>query len=167
VSAEVSAGLSVPHAVRSPMSMVDQAVSNGVAGLQVPGLLDGQDDTLYDVFVTPTPAAATPSVRRSPRMRRKHRTHPICPIQAKWDRPHPRQALDTRKVTMGAISRVAIHRRRRRQGATRIDYYQLVARKRRTKISSIGHASQSALLHASEEREVLMLQQVERHRQQQ
>src|SRR5207247_5290815 len=38
-----------------PMSTVDQAVNTAVAGLQVPGMLDGQDDTLYGVFVAPTP----------------------------------------------------------------------------------------------------------------
>ena len=45
-----------------PMSIVDQAVSNGMTGLQVPGTLPdtpgGSDPTMYDVFVTPTPAGS-------------------------------------------------------------------------------------------------------------
>src|SRR6202034_93298 len=39
-----------------PMSIVDQTVSTGVAGLQVAGMLEPDlDPTMYDVFVTPTP----------------------------------------------------------------------------------------------------------------
>jgi choline dehydrogenase-like flavoprotein len=108
-----------------PMSMVDQAVSSGVAGLQVPGMLDGQDDTLYDVFVTPTPAGRNSEPYDDRRVCAGNTNCiPICPIQAKWDPTVTLgKALDTRKVTMSYQS-VAYNVAVDGKNATRIDYYQ-------------------------------------------
>lgn len=108
-----------------PMSMVDQAVSNGVAGLQVPGMLDGQDDTLYDVFVTPTPAGRNSEPYDDRRVCAGNTNCiPICPIQAKWDPTVTLgKALDTGKVTMSYQS-VAYNVAVDGTNATRIDYYE-------------------------------------------
>lgn len=108
-----------------PMSMVDQAVSSAVAGLQVPGMLDGQDDTLYDVFVTPTPQGRNSEPYQERRVCAGNTNCiPICPIQAKWDPTVTLgQALDTGKVTVSYQS-VAYNVAVDGQSATRIDYYQ-------------------------------------------
>lgn len=108
-----------------PMSVVDQAVSNGVAGLQVPGMLDGQDDTMYDVFVTPTPAGRNSEPYDDRRVCAGNTNCiPICPIQAKWDPTVTLgKALDTGKVTMSYQS-VAYNVAVEGKNATRIDYYQ-------------------------------------------
>lgn len=81
-----------------PMSIVDQTVSAGVAGLQVPGMLDGEGDTrLYDVFVTPTPQGRNSEPYQDRRVCAGNTNCiPICPIQAKWDPTVTLgQALDT------------------------------------------------------------------------
>ena len=108
-----------------PMSIVDQAVSSAVAGLQVPGMLDGQDDTLYDVFVTPTPQGRNSEPYDDRRVCAGNTNCiPICPIQAKWDRTVTLgKALDTNNVTMSYRS-VAYNVEVDGQNATRIDYYQ-------------------------------------------
>jgi len=110
-----------------PMSMVDQAVSNAVAGLQVPGMLDGRDDTLYDVFVTPTPAGRNSEPYDDRRVCAGNTNCiPICPIQAKWDPTVTLgKALDTGNVKMSYQS-VAYNVAVGADGdsATRIDYYQ-------------------------------------------
>ena len=108
-----------------PMSQVDQAVSNGIAGLQVPGMLDGQDDTMYDVFVTPTPAGRNSEPYDERRVCAGNTNCiPICPIQAKWDPTVTLgKALDTGKVTMSYQS-VAYNVAVDAQNATRIDYYE-------------------------------------------
>lgn len=108
-----------------PMSVVDQAVSSAVAGLQVPGMLDGQDDTLYDVFVSPTPAGRNSEPYDDRRVCAGNTNCiPICPIQAKWDTTVTLgKALDTGKVTMSYQS-VAFNVAVEGKHATRIDYYQ-------------------------------------------
>jgi len=108
-----------------PMSMVDQAVSSGVAGLQVPGMLDGQDDTLYDVFVTPTPAGRNSEPYDDRRVCAGNTNCiPICPIQAKWDPTVTLgKALDTGNVTVSYQS-VAYNVAIDGQSATRVDYYE-------------------------------------------
>lgn len=108
-----------------PMSMVDQAVSSAVAGLQVPGMLDGQDDTLYDVFVTPTPQGRNSEPYDDRRVCAGNTNCiPICPIQAKWDPTVTLgKALDTGNVTMSYQS-VAFNVAVDGNNATRIDYYQ-------------------------------------------
>lgn len=81
-----------------PMSIVDQTVSSGVAGLQVPGMLDGEGDTrMYDVFVTPTPQGRNSEPYQDRRVCAGNTNCiPICPIQAKWDPTVTLgQALDT------------------------------------------------------------------------
>jgi choline dehydrogenase-like flavoprotein len=108
-----------------PMSMVDQAVSSAVAGLQVPGMLDGQDDTLYDVFVTPTPQGRNSEPYDDRRVCAGNTNCiPICPIQAKWDPTVTLgKALDTGKVTVSYQS-VAYNVAVDGKSATRVDYYQ-------------------------------------------
>ena len=111
-----------------PMSMVDQAVSSAVAGLQVPGMLDGQDDTLYDVFVTPTPAGRNSEPYDDRRVCAGNTNCiPICPIQAKWDPTVTLgKALDTGNVKVSYQSvayNVEVEGEKDAQQATRIDYY--------------------------------------------
>ncbi|MDX6385160.1 MAG: glucose dehydrogenase [Blastocatellia bacterium] len=124
VGLEYPAGYQYPMQA-IPMSMVDQAVSNGIAGLQVPGMLDGQDDTLYDVFVTPTPAGRNSEPYDDRRVCAGNTNCiPICPIQAKWDPTVTLgKALDTNKVTVSYRS-VAYNVALDGKNATRIDYYQ-------------------------------------------
>ena len=116
-----------------PMSMVDQAVSNGIAGLQVPGTLPdtpgGEDPTLYDVFVTPTPAGRNSEPYDDRRVCAGNTNCiPICPIQAKWDPTVTLgKALDTGNVTMSYQSvayNVAVDGQGDTQNATRVDYYE-------------------------------------------
>lgn len=113
-----------------PMSMVDQAVSNGVAGLQVPGTLPdtpgGEDPTLYDVFVTPTPAGRNSEPYDDRRVCAGNTNCiPICPIQAKWDPTVTLgKALDTNNVTLSYKSvayNVAVDPTGK--NVTQIDYY--------------------------------------------
>jgi choline dehydrogenase-like flavoprotein len=108
-----------------PMSTVDQAVSSAVAGLQVPGMLDGQDDTLYDVFVSPTPQGRNSEPFDDRRVCAGNTNCiPICPIQAKWDPTVTLgKALDTNKVTVSYRS-VAYNVEVDGQNATRVDYYE-------------------------------------------
>ncbi len=108
-----------------PMSTVDQAVSSAVAGLQVPGMLDGQDDTLYDVFVSPTPQGRNSEPFDDRRVCAGNTNCiPICPIQAKWDPTVTLgKALDTNHVTVSYRS-VAYNVEVAGQNATRIDYYE-------------------------------------------
>ena len=108
-----------------PMSTVDQAVSSAVAGLQVPGMLDGQDDTLYDVFVTPTPQGRNSEPYDERRVCAGNTNCiPICPIQAKWDPTVTLgKALDTGKVTVSYQS-VAFNVAVDGKNVTKIDYYQ-------------------------------------------
>jgi choline dehydrogenase-like flavoprotein len=112
-----------------PMSMVDQSISTGVAGLQVPGTLPdtpgGSDPTMYDVFVTPTPAGRNSEPYDERRVCAGNTNCiPICPIQAKWDPTVTLgKALDTGKVTMSYQS-VAYNVAVDGEKATRVDYYQ-------------------------------------------
>jgi choline dehydrogenase-like flavoprotein len=144
-----------------PMSMVDQAVSNGVAGLQVPGMLDGQDDTLYDVFVTPTPAGRNSEPYDDRRVCAGNTNCiPICPIQAKWDPTVTLgKALDTGKVTVSYQS-VAYNVAVDGKNATRIDYYQW-SRDDAGKISKVSKSVTAKVYvlacHAIENAKLLML----------
>lgn len=107
-----------------PMSLVDQAVSSAVKGLQVPGMLDGQDDTLYDVFVTPTPQGRNSEPYDDRRVCAGNTNCiPICPIQAKWDPTVTLgKALDTGNVKVSYQS-VAYNVAVDGENATRVDYY--------------------------------------------
>ena len=127
-------GLEYPTGYQYPMgpiptSVVDQNVSQGVSGLQVPGTLPdtpgGSDPTMYDVFVTPTPAGRNSEPYDDRRVCAGNTNCiPICPIQAKWDPTVTLgKALDTGNVTVSYQSvayNVAVDNAR----ATRIDYYQ-------------------------------------------
>ena len=104
-------GLEYPPGYQYPMgpiptSIVDQTVSQGVSGLQVPGTLPdtpgGSDPTMYDVFVTPTPAGRNSEPYDDRRVCAGNTNCiPICPIQAKWDPTVTLgKALDTGNVTM-------------------------------------------------------------------
>jgi glucose dehydrogenase len=112
-----------------PMSLVDQAVSGAVAGLQVPGTLPntpgGSDPTLYDVFVSPTPQGRNSEPYDDRRVCAGNTNCiPICPIQAKWDPTVTLgKALDTGKVTVSYQS-VAYNVAVEGKNATRVDYYQ-------------------------------------------
>ncbi|MBZ5493958.1 MAG: GMC family oxidoreductase [Acidobacteriia bacterium] len=112
-----------------PMSLVDQAVSSAVAGLQVPGTLPntpgGSDPTLYDVFVSPTPQGRNSEPYDDRRVCAGNTNCiPICPIQAKWDPTVTLgKALDTGKVTVSYQS-VAYNVAVEGKNATRVDYYQ-------------------------------------------
>jgi len=115
-----------------PMSLVDQAVSSGVAGLQVPGMIDDDrnpdkktDATMYDVFVTPTPQGRNSEPYDDRRVCAGNTNCiPICPIQAKWDPTVTLgKALDTGKVKVSYQS-VAYNVAVDGKNATRIDYYQ-------------------------------------------
>jgi choline dehydrogenase-like flavoprotein len=106
-----------------PMSVVDQTVSTGVAGMQVPGMLDGTDPTMYDVFVTPTPQGRNSEPFQNRRVCAGNTNCiPICPIQAKWDPTVTLgQALDTGNVTVSyqsVASNIAVEG----NGVTRVDY---------------------------------------------
>ncbi len=107
-----------------PMSIVDQTVSTGVAGMQVPGMLDGNDDQhLYDVFVTPTPQGRNSEPYQDRRVCAGNTNCiPICPIQAKWDPTVTLgQALDTGNVTVSYQS-VAVNIAVTGNSVTQIDY---------------------------------------------
>jgi choline dehydrogenase-like flavoprotein len=113
-----------------PMSIVDQTVSTGVAGMQVPGMLDGDGDThMYDVFVTPTPQGRNSEPYQDRRVCAGNTNCiPICPIQAKWDPTVTLGlALDTTdqngkpNVTVSYQS-VAVNIAVEGKSATRIDY---------------------------------------------
>jgi choline dehydrogenase-like flavoprotein len=107
-----------------PMSIVDQTVSTGVAGMQVPGMLDGGDDKhLYDVFVTPTPQGRNSEPYQDRRVCAGNTNCiPICPIQAKWDPTVTLgEALDTGNVTVSYQS-VATNVAVVGNGVTGIDY---------------------------------------------
>jgi len=107
-----------------PMSIVDQTVSTGVAGLQVPGMLDGDGDTrMYDVFVTPTPQGRNSEPYQDRRVCAGNTNCiPICPIQAKWDPTVTLgEALDTGNVTVSYQS-VAVNIAVEGKSVTRIDY---------------------------------------------
>jgi len=109
-----------------PMSIVDQTISTAVAGMQVPGMLDGNDDQrLYDVFVTPTPQGRNSQPYQDRRVCAGNTNCiPICPIQAKWDPTVTLgKALDTGNVTVSYQS-VAYNVAVEGPNATRIDYYQ-------------------------------------------
>jgi choline dehydrogenase-like flavoprotein len=85
-----------------PVSLVDQAVSTGVAGLAVSPDAP-RDPKPYDVFVTPTPAGRNSEPNYQDRRQCAGNTNciPICPIQAKWDPTVTLgQALDTGNVTV-------------------------------------------------------------------
>lgn len=127
-------GLEYPPGYQYPMgpiptSIVDQTVSQGVSGLQVPGTLPdtpgGSDPTMYDVFVTPTPAGRNSEPYDDRRVCAGNTNCiPICPIQAKWDPTVTLgKALDTGNVTMSYQS-VAYNVAVDGATATRIDYYQ-------------------------------------------
>jgi choline dehydrogenase-like flavoprotein len=127
-------GLEYPPGYQYPMgpiptSMVDQAISQGVSGLQVPGTLPdtpgGSDPTMYDVFVTPTPAGRNSEPYDDRRVCAGNTNCiPICPIQAKWDPTVTLgKALDTGNVKMSYQS-VAYNVAVDGNTATRIDYYQ-------------------------------------------
>jgi len=104
-------GLEYPQGYQYPMgpiptSVVDQTISQGVSGLQVPGTLPdtpgGSDPTMYDVFVTPTPAGRNSEPYDDRRVCAGNTNCiPICPIQAKWDPTVTLgKALDTGNVTV-------------------------------------------------------------------
>jgi glucose dehydrogenase len=107
-----------------PMSIVDQTVSSGVAGLQVPGMLEGPDsDHMYDVFVSPTPQGRNSEKYQNRRVCAGNTNCiPICPIQAKWDPSVTLgQALDTGNVTVSYQS-VAVNIAVDGKNVTQIDY---------------------------------------------
>ncbi len=112
-----------------PMSTVDDAVSKGIAGLQVPGTLPdtpgGSDPTMYNVFVTPTPQGRNSEPYDDRRVCAGNTNCiPICPIQAKWDPTVTLgKALDTGNVTVSYQS-VAYNIAVDGGNATRVDYYQ-------------------------------------------
>ena len=126
-------GLEYPPGYQYPMgpiptSIVDQTVSGGVSGLQVPGTLPdtpgGSDPTMYDVFVTPTPAGRNSEPYDDRRVCAGNTNCiPICPIQAKWDPTVTLgKALDTGNVTVSYQS-VAYNVDVSGQSVTGIDYY--------------------------------------------
>jgi choline dehydrogenase-like flavoprotein len=112
-----------------PKSTVDNAVSSGIAGLQVPGTLPdtpgGSDPTMYNVFVTPTPQGRNSEPYDDRRVCAGNTNCiPICPIQAKWDPTVTLgKALDTGNVTVSYQS-VAYNVAVDGTNATRVDYYQ-------------------------------------------
>lgn len=126
-------GLEYPEGYQYPMgpiptSMVDQAISQGVSGLQVPGTLPdtpgGSDPQMYDVFVTPTPAGRNSEPYDDRRVCAGNTNCiPICPIQAKWDPTVTLgKALDTGNVTVSYQS-VAYNVAVDGDTATQVDYY--------------------------------------------
>lgn len=127
-------GLEYPPGYQYPMgpiptSIVDQTVSQGISGLQVPGTLPdtpgGSDPTMYDVFMTPTPAGRNSEPYEDRRVCAGNTNCiPICPIQAKWDPTVTLgKALDTGNVTVSYQS-VAYNVAVDGASATRVDYYQ-------------------------------------------
>lgn len=106
-----------------PMSIVDQTVSTGVAGMQVPGMLDDDNSPMYDVFVTPTPQGRNSEPYQERRVCAGNTNCiPICPIQAKWDPTVTLgEALDTGNVTVSYQS-VAVNIAVEGKSVTRIDY---------------------------------------------
>jgi choline dehydrogenase-like flavoprotein len=107
-----------------PMSIVDQTISTGIAGMQVPGMLDGDDDKrMYDVFVTPTPQGRNSEPYQDRRVCAGNTNCiPICPIQAKWDPTVTLgEALDTGNVTVSYQS-VAVNIAVTGNSVTQIDY---------------------------------------------
>jgi choline dehydrogenase-like flavoprotein len=144
-----------------PMTVVDQTVSSAVAGLQVPGMLDGQDDTLYDVFVTPTPQGRNSEPYDDRRVCAGNTNCiPICPIQAKWDPTVTLgKALDTGNVTVKYQS-VAYNVAVDGENATRVDYYRWSrdAHGQLTKVSrSVTGKVYVLACHAIENAKLLML----------
>ena len=128
-------GLEYPAGYEYPMgpipsSIVDQTVSQGVSGLQVPGTLPdtpgGSDPTMYDVFVTPTPAGRNSEPYDDRRVCAGNTNCiPICPIQAKWDPTVTLgKALDTGNVTVSYQSVAYNVATDDNNTATRVDYYQ-------------------------------------------
>jgi choline dehydrogenase-like flavoprotein len=128
-------GLEYPAGYQYPMqpiptSLVDQAISQAVSGLQVPGTLPdtpgGEDPQMYDVFVTPTPAGRNSEPYDDRRVCAGNTNCiPICPIQAKWDPTVTLgKALDTGNVTVSYQS-VAYNVGTSADGktATQVDYY--------------------------------------------
>lgn len=126
-------GLEYPEGYQYPMgpiptSIVDQAISQGVSGLQVPGTLPdtpgGSDPQMYDVFVTPTPAGRNSEPYDDRRVCAGNTNCiPICPIQAKWDPTVTLgKALDTGNVTVSYQS-VAYNVAVDGNTATQVDYY--------------------------------------------
>lgn len=126
-------GLEYPPGYQYPMgpiptSIVDQTISGGVSGLQVPGTLPdtpgGSDPTMYDVFVTPTPAGRNSEPYDDRRVCAGNTNCiPICPIQAKWDPTVTLgKALDTGNVTVSYQS-VAYNVAVDGTSVTRVDYY--------------------------------------------
>jgi choline dehydrogenase-like flavoprotein len=126
-------GLEYPQGYQYPMgpiptSMVDQAISQGISGLQVPGTLPdtpgGSDPQMYDVFVTPTPAGRNSEPYDDRRVCAGNTNCiPICPIQAKWDPTVTLgKALDTGNVTVSYQS-VAYNVTVNGNTATQVDYY--------------------------------------------
>jgi len=111
-----------------PTSIVDQTISGGISGLQVPGTLPdtpgGSDPTMYDVFVTPTPAGRNSEPYDDRRVCAGNTNCiPICPIQAKWDPTVTLgKALDTGNVTVSYQS-VAYNVGVNGKSVTGIDYY--------------------------------------------
>lgn len=127
-------GLDFPPGYQYPMgsiptSIVDQTISQNISGLQVPGTLPdtpgGSDPTMYDVFVTPTPAGRNSEPYDDRRVCAGNTNCiPICPIQAKWDPTVTLgKALDTGNVTVNYQS-VAYNVAVDGKAATRIDYYE-------------------------------------------
>jgi choline dehydrogenase-like flavoprotein len=126
-------GLEYPQGYQYPMgpiptSMVDQAISQGISGLQVPGTLPdtpgGSDPQMYDVFVTPTPAGRNSEPYDDRRVCAGNTNCiPICPIQAKWDPTVTLgKALDTGNVTVSYQS-VAYNVTVNGNTVTQVDYY--------------------------------------------
>ncbi len=126
-------GLEYPQGYQYPMgpiptSIVDQTISGGISGLQVPGTLPdtpgGSDPTMYDVFVTPTPAGRNSEPYDDRRVCAGNTNCiPICPIQAKWDPTVTLgKALDTGNVTVSYQS-VAYNVGVNGNSVTSVDYY--------------------------------------------
>lgn len=127
---EQAIGLRYPPGYQYPMgpipaSVVDQTVSSGIAGLELPG--DAPcDDSMYNVFVSNTPAGRNSEPYQERRVCAGNTNCiPICPIQAKWDPTVTLgKALDTGNVTMSYQS-VAYNVATDATGnVTGIDYYQ-------------------------------------------
>lgn len=148
-----------------PMSTVDDAVSKGVAGLQVPGTLPdtpgGSDPTMYNVFVTPTPQGRNSEPYDDRRVCAGNTNCiPICPIQAKWDPTVTLgKALDTGNVTVSYQS-VAYNVAVEGTNATRVDYYEWSrdAKGKLTKVSkSVTGKIYVLAAHAIENAKLLLL----------
>ncbi|HEX7676789.1 MAG TPA: GMC family oxidoreductase [Thermoanaerobaculia bacterium] len=105
-----------------PSSVVDQTVSTGTSGLAVVGDED-DENTLYDVFVSNTPAGRNSEPYQDRRVCAGNTNCiPICPIQAKWDPTVTLgKAQDTGNVTMSYQS-VAVNVAVDGNNVTQIDY---------------------------------------------